>query len=72
MKVTLYKGATCPKCKVIAMKLDKKGIPYEVNTDINYMISIGVTTIPTLEVDGQRYSDVKACNDWINSVGDAQ
>ena len=67
MKVILYKGATCPKCKVIAIKLDKKGSPYEVNTDTEYMIQIGLTTIPTLEVDGVRYSDVKECNDWINS-----
>lgn len=67
MKVVLYKGATCPKCKVIAMKLDKAGIPYETNMDADYMISLGIKTIPTLEVDGVRYSDVKACNDWINS-----
>ena len=53
MKVTLYKGATCPKCKV--------------NMDTDYMLSIGIKSIPTLEVDGVRYSDVKACNDWINS-----
>lgn len=68
MKVTLYKGLTCPKCKVIAMKLDKKGIPYETVTDTNYMLSIGIRSIPTLDVDGKRYVDVKACNDWINSL----
>ena len=72
MKVTLYKGQTCPKCRVVAMKLDQKGIPYEVNTDIDYMLSIGIKTIPTLEVNGERYVDVKACNTWINSVGGAQ
>lgn len=68
MNVTLYKGATCPKCKVIAMKLDQKGIEYKTVTDVDYMLSIGVQSIPTLEVDGQRFVDVKACNDWINSV----
>jgi glutaredoxin len=67
MKVILHKGATCPKCKVITMKLDKKGIQYDVNMDINLMQSKGITTIPTLEVDGVLYKDVKACNDWINS-----
>ena len=68
MIVTLYKGLTCPKCKVIALKLDKKGIPYNVITDINYMLSQGITTIPTLEVNGERFVDVKACSDWINSI----
>lgn len=72
MKVILYKGATCPKCKVVAMKLDQKKIPYEVITDVNYMLSIGVTSIPTLEVDGTRYEDVKACSAWINSMEGAQ
>jgi glutaredoxin len=67
MQVTLYKGLTCPKCKVVAMKMDKKGIKYDVVTDVNYMMSIGIHTIPTLEVDGVRYTDVKACNDWVNS-----
>lgn len=67
MKVILYKSATCPKCKIIAMKLDKAGIPYEANMDINYMTSIGIKSVPTLEVDGVRYIDVKACNDWIHS-----
>ena len=70
MRVILYKGATCPKCKVIALKLDKKEIPYEVVTDVDYMLSIGIHTIPTLEVNGCRYVDVKACNDWINSIED--
>ena len=67
MNVTLYKGLTCPKCKVVAMKLDKKGIDYNIITDVDYMLAHGVTSIPTLEVDGQRFVDVKACNDWINA-----
>ena len=68
MNVTLYKGLTCPKCKVVAMKLDKKGIKYDTVTDVDFMLAHGITSIPTLEVDGQRFVDVKACNDWINSV----
>lgn len=72
MSITLYKGTTCPKCNVIATKLNQKGIEYQVITDIDYMMSVGVKTVPTLEVDGQRYIDVKACNEWIKSVGGAQ
>lgn len=68
MNVTLYKGLTCPKCKIVAMKLDAVGIKYEIVTDPDYMLSIGVTTIPTLEVDGKRYVDVKECRDWIHSI----
>ena len=67
MNVILYKGQTCPKCKAIAFKLDQKKIPYSVVTDVDYMLSIGVHSIPTLEVDGERYVDVVACNNWIKS-----
>ena len=72
MKVILYKGVTCPKCKVIAAKLDKKGISYEACTDIDEMLSKGIKTVPTLDVDGVLYRDVRACNDWINSLEAAQ
>lgn len=67
MKVILYKGLTCPQCKVITMKLEKKGIKFEPIIDTDYMLAHGIKTIPTLEVDGVRYSGVTACNDWIKS-----
>lgn len=67
MNIILYKGQQCPKCKVIALKLDKKNIKYEVIDNMQQILAAGVKTIPTLEVDGVRYSDIKACNDWINA-----
>ena len=67
MKVVLYKGVTCPICKVIAKKLEAKNIPFEAITDVDYMISKGITTVPTLEVDGVRYVDGVECKNWINS-----
>ena len=67
MNIILYKGPTCPKCRVVALKIDQKGIKYEVIDDVQQILAAGVKTIPTLEVDGVRYSDVKACNDWINA-----
>lgn len=67
MNVILYKGETCPKCKIVAMKLDQKGINYQVITDMDYMIAHNVTSIPTLEVDGKRYVGPIECRDWINT-----
>ena len=29
MNIVLYKSTTCPQCKVVKMKLDKKGLVYE-------------------------------------------
>lgn len=69
VKVILYKTTTCPKCKIIAAKLDAKGIEYEIVEDIQRAIADGIQTVPTLIVDGVKYVDVKACNDWVNEQG---
>lgn len=72
MKIILYKGASCPKCKVIAAKLDAKGIEYETCMDMDLMLSKGIKAIPTLDVDGILYRDIRACNDWIKSLEAAE
>lgn len=67
MKIILYKSDTCPQCKVLKMKLDKKGIPYVEEKDVRVMTELGIHTIPQLEVDGVRYTSLKAANEWINA-----
>ena len=48
----LYSTSTCPKCKVVKMKLDKAGIKYEVNDNIEEMEALGIKSIPMLQKDG--------------------
>ena len=63
--ITLY-STNCPKCKVIATKLDQKGIQYMVNTDIDTMLAKGIKSAPYLEIDGQLYDFMQA-NNWIRN-----
>lgn len=63
--ITLY-STNCPKCKVISMKLDQKGIQYTVNTDVETMLAKGIKSAPYLEVDGQLYDFIQA-NNWIRN-----
>ena len=50
----LYSSSTCPKCKVLKFKLDKAGLPYEVNENVADMEALGIKTIPMLQLsDGQ-------------------
>lgn len=42
----------CPKCKVLKKKLDEKGIPYTVCSDINEMMEKQINSVPVLEVEG--------------------
>lgn len=67
MNITLYKSATCPQCKVVKMKLEKKGIPFTEEMDISVMESRGVCGIPTLEVDGELITNLRDINNWVNA-----
>ena len=74
MTITLYKSLTCPQCKVIQSKLDKKGIKYEMVTDVDYMTSIGVKSIPQLHIEDSeavtKLVKLKDINDWVNAQED--
>lgn len=63
--VTLY-TTHCPRCKVLATKLTQKNIEYVENEDVDYMESIGIMSVPMLEVDGQLL-DFMTANNWINN-----
>lgn len=56
----------CPRCKVLKSKLDEKGITYSVVDNVDKMLSMGMTTIPVLDVDGVRMNFKEAIN-WVNS-----
>ena len=68
-KKIIFHSSHCPKCKVLEMKLQKKGIQYEENNDIDVMIAKGLTMAPALEVDGKML-DFVAANEWINKYGE--
>ena len=65
----IFHSSHCPKCKVLEIKLQKKGIQYEENNDIDVMIAKGLTMAPALEVDGKML-DFIAANEWINKYGE--
>lgn len=56
----------CPRCKVLKSKLDEKGMTYSVVDNVDKMLSMGMTTMPVLEVDGVRMNFKEAIN-WVNS-----
>lgn len=62
-KVILYEHG-CPRCKVLKMKLDQKGIQYEDVTDVEVMKDKGFKEAPKLEVDGV-VMDFKEAVDWV-------
>ena len=49
--ITVYSSATCPNCKMLKLKLDKAGIPYAVNENIEEMEKLGIKSLPRLELE---------------------
>jgi len=62
--VTLY-STHCPRCRVLESKLTQKNIEFNVITDIDKMESLGIQSVPILEVDDKllNFTDAIA---WVN------
>lgn len=63
--ITLF-STNCPKCKVLTMKLDKKGINYTKVEDVDTMLAKGIKTAPYLEVDNELMDFTQAVA-WVNA-----
>lgn len=67
-EVTLY-STGCPRCNILKKKLDSKGITFTENNNIDEMLSMNITQVPVLVVDGEQMEFVDA-NNWINEQED--
>lgn len=67
MNIILYKTSTCPQCKVVKAKLEKKGLPFTEELDASVIEARGINNIPTLEVDGELITNIGDINRWINA-----
>lgn len=64
MDITFY-STHCPKCKVLEMKMQKKGINYIENNSIDDMEAIGLKSVPALSIDGNLLLFAEAVK-WVN------
>lgn len=62
-KVILW-STHCPRCKVLTLKLQQRGIKYEEINDIELMKAKGFTEVPKLEVDGV-IMNFKEAVEWL-------
>ena len=63
-KIVLYTTG-CPKCIVLAEKLDAANISYGKETDVKQMRSMKIVSAPVLEIDGFRM-DFHEAIEWLN------
>ena len=59
----------CPKCGVLKKKMNERGMQYQEITAVEEMLSLGITSVPVLYVDGRMMDFVDAVK-WINNQGD--
>lgn len=64
MKVTLFTQEGCTNCDLLKAQLVKKKIDFEEVTDVNTMISLGLTRTPALKV-GDELLDGNKAVEWV-------
>lgn len=65
MDVVLF-STNCPKCKVLKQKLEKKGIVFTEELDVNTMLELGIKQAPMLRVD-DVLMDFQQSVKWVNA-----
>lgn len=65
-KIILYSTKSCPRCNGLKRTLKDKGIDYEVCEDIDKMASLGISSIPVLEINGELLSSAESIR-WANA-----
>ena len=55
----------CPRCHVLQKKLDSKNIQYEIHTDTQEMIDLGLVNAPALQLEEGQLLDFKQSIEWI-------
>lgn len=57
----------CPKCRILKQKMDSRGILYMENNSADEMLSLGITQVPVLSVDGELLPFARAV-EWVNKI----
>lgn len=68
MNIILYSTPTCPKCKILEMKLWKKGYQLTREMDEEVLVEKGLKSVPWLQVDDGELMDFGTANNYINEL----
>ena len=60
----IFYSTGCPKCNILKKKLQEKNISYELNTNVEEMLSLGISEVPVLSING-KLMDFKTAIEWI-------
>lgn len=52
-----FYSTNCPRCHILQKKLNEKNINYEIHTDIQEMIELGLVNAPALKLENGEILD---------------
>lgn len=64
MKAILY-STHCPCCEALEKRLREAEIEYDIVSDTEQILALGITHVPVLEIDGQQMNYPAAIR-WLN------
>ena len=67
--IKLY-STNCPRCHVLQKKLDNKNIKYEIHTDTEEMLSLGLVNAPALELEDGKILDFSESIKWVGGYNE--
>lgn len=64
----VYSNSSCPKCKVLKMKMDKANLTYDVNENIEEMQELGIKSLPYLQLEDGTLLDFGEAVKYIKTL----
>lgn len=69
MKITLYGAKGCPMCAALASMMKRKNIEFEKIEDVDHIISLGLNSIPMIELENGERLDYPGALKYLKSLG---
>lgn len=63
---TVYSKEGCPKCKVLKLKMEQKGMQYQECQDLDDLIKLGFTSLPVLRTMGGQLMTFEEAVKFVN------
>jgi len=65
-KIIIYSTPTCPKCKMVKMKLTSANIEWEECQDMDKMMSLGIKSVPAIQYGDALITNFTEVNNFVN------
>lgn len=68
--IIIYSSLTCPRCKMLKMELNKKGVEYvdyNIENDPAKQEELGIKELPIISANGKIFG-MKEAKEWIRGL----